>query len=217
MTDRSTSAILAATACTALFAIAVGPSPAIASDRAKTSNGLDAANESDPVLHGHRDCPALLGDRRSRAANRRLRLDKVHWIERDDALDVTLVVHESTTWHRPRPLQLEGIEFVEPSADNDDAAIIELSESLAQRLDCPAGHYEVHIDDAIGKFGLLHVFDDGLLLVHGGKLSFLAGPQSHRTRWMMVWGSSWEIARARSARSRPRQRHHARKRRGKRH
>lgn len=169
----------------------------------RAANG---ANTAATDLHSAGDCPALLGSNEARERNLRLRRDHLHWVDYDAALDVAIVVHQSSTWGRPHLLELEGVSFVPPSdaavhdhpTETKPSAVVEISPSLAERLTCPSGRYAVRVDDDLGRLQVLRVLDDGLLLARDGDLYFLGDRPADAPRWLMVWGSSWEVAPARS-------------------
>jgi hypothetical protein len=173
----------------ALLLLLASPSSVLASER------------DDSQIHDHGDCPALLGDAKSRTANFELRRRNLHWIDYDDALGIALLVHESSRWKRPQLLELEGVEVLVPAPESAEPILIELSGALAGRTNCPAGLYRLHPDDSLGDFRVLHLLPSGILLAHQGELFFVAHSEEEAPRWMMAWGSSWELAPTRSSRS----------------
>lgn len=137
-------------------------------------------------------CPQLFGNDQTHTANRRYRKSRFHDLRIDD--DRVEITHSVGAWKAPNRLNNDGLELLGVSQTSGGrVALLEVDKEASGT--CPAGVYEVQVDDALGRgASVLAVDARGILLETRGELALLPNtkaPPPSTTR--MIWRSHYEM------------------------
>lgn len=135
-------------------------------------------------------CPALFGDAESRRLNTERRAEALDQVNAE--LSAILVVHR-TTWSEPVATKYRGLDLVAlVERHGAHVAIVRLAPDL-EAIACPAGLYELEVDDSIGGARILSVLGNAVLIERDGALGYLALENAPEPRWRMVWRPAWSL------------------------
>jgi len=166
--------------------------------------GDPASTDETASLAGHSRCLNLLGTNANRTENQEYREDALLWIL-EEASGIT-ISHTNLDWEEVQLLELHGVTLLGRSPEDPQAAVIQLSRALAERLGCEAALYQLRRDDNLGQSNrVLAVFDHAVLLDHDGRLGYILTPEEASPAWLLAWkrpGVTFHPTTKRSGRSR---------------